>query len=344
MKKIGFLIIAILLIVGLAGCQVEDDKASAVVNLYTDRHYDTDQALYDQFTEETGIQVNVVKAGSDELIERLATEGEDTEADLIITSDAGRLVRAQKKNLLQPITSKQVKENVPEQLREKDMNWTALTMRARVIVYAKDRVSPDDLSTYEALTQAEWKGKVLVRSASNIYNQSLLASFIELNGDTEAQEWAKGIVENMARTPEGNDRDQMKAVIAGQGDVALVNTYYVGKMLNSSDPYEVEVAEQIGIFFPNQETTGTHINISGAGVTRFAKHPEAANQLLEYLTGESAQADYANANYEYPVNPKVAASDLLDSWGEFSRQDLPLSALGENNSAAVKIFNTANWQ
>lgn len=344
MKKSGFVIIIILLIVGLAGCQAEDGSDSAVVNLYTDRHYDTDQALYDQFTAETGIQVNVVKAGSDELIERLATEGEDTEADLMITSDAGRLVRAQGKDLLQPFASKQVLENVPQPLREEDMYWTALTMRARVIVYAKDRVLETDLSTYEALIEPEWSGRVLVRSASNIYNQSLLASMIELNGEAAAQEWAEGMVENMARTPEGNDRDQMKAVVAGEGDVAIVNTYYVGKMLNSSDPYEVEVAEQIGIFFPNQETTGTHINISGAGVTRYAKHPDAANQLLEYLTGESAQAEYANANYEYPVNPKVAASDLLDSWGEFSGQELSLSVLGENNSAAVKIFNTADWQ
>ncbi|BES65126.1 Fe(3+) ABC transporter substrate-binding protein [Gottschalkiaceae bacterium SANA] len=344
MKKIGITIIVILLIVALAGCQAQDKEASAVVNIYTDRHYDTDQALYDQFTEETGIQVNVVKAGSDELIERLASEGEATEVDLMITSDAGRLVRAQNKNLLQPITSNKVKENVPEQLREKDSNWTALTMRARVIVYARDRISPDDLSTYEALTEPKWKGKLLVRSASNIYNQSLLASLIALNGERQAQEWAEGLVENMARTPEGNDRDQMKALVAGEGDLAIVNTYYVGKMLNSSDPYEVEVAEQIGIFFPNQKTTGTHINISGAGVTRFAKHADAANQLLEFLTGEGAQADYANANYEYPVNPKVAASDLLDSWGEFSRQELSLSVLGENNSTAVKIFNTANWQ
>ena len=344
MKKLWIIGVLVLLIVGVAGCQSSDETNKRMVNLYTDRHYDTDQELYDQFTEETGIQVNVVKAGSDELIERLATEGEDTEADIMITSDAGRLVRAQSRNLLQPITSKQVKENVPVQMREENSYWTALTMRARVIVYAKDRVSVDDLSTYETLIDPEWKGKVLVRSAGNIYNQSLLASLIELNGEPYAQKWAEGLVENMARTPEGNDRDQMKAVVAGVGDVAIVNTYYVGKMLNSSDSYEVEVAEQLGVFFPNQETTGTHINISGAGVTRYAKHRDAANQLLEYLTGERAQADYANANYEYPVNPKVSVSGLLESWGEFNPQELSLSVLGENNGRAVKIFNKANWQ
>lgn len=351
MKKGKVIFVLMALLVALAGCQaavpeeanVESTLEQGTVNVYTDRHYDTDQALYDQFTDQTGIAVNIVKAKSDELLVRLETEGQDTEADLIITSDAGRLVRAQNKGLLQQFDSEEILMNVPKQFMEKDQYWTALTMRARVIAYAKDRIDPTELSTYEALVGPEWQGRVLIRSASNIYNQSLLASFIELKGQAETEAWAAGLVANMARTPEGNDRDQMKAVVAGQGDVAIVNTYYVGKLLNSSDPYEVEVGEKIGIFFPDQETTGTHINISGAGVTKHAKNKTEAEALLAFLTGEEAQADYANANYEYPVNPTVEASELLQSWGDFEWQKLDLSVLGENNDEAVKIFQRVGW-
>lgn len=315
-----------------------------VVNIYTDRHYDTDQALYDAFTAETGIKVNVVKAKSDELLERLKIEGENTEADIIVTSDVGRLYRAQSEGLIKTFDSEVIKSNVPANLRSTEDFWTALTVRARVITYAKDRIDPATLSTYEALTGPEWEGKVVIRSSSNIYNQSLMASFIAINGEEAAKEWAQGIVKNMARDPEGNDRDQMKAVVAGQGDVAIVNTYYVGKLLNSSDAYEVEVGEKIGVFFPNQETNGTHINISGAGLTAHGKNSQAATTLIEYLTGVKAQSDYANANYEYPVNAEVAPSELLQSWGEFKIQDVDLSLLGKLNADAVRVMNEAGWK
>ncbi|WP_304943632.1 Fe(3+) ABC transporter substrate-binding protein [Vallitalea guaymasensis] len=342
MKRTAFILAILILISGVvAGCAKSEEK---VVNIYTDRHYDTDQALYDKFTEESGIKVNVVKAGSDELLERLANEGEDTEADVLITSDVGRLYRAKEKELVQSFNSDLINEQVPKHLRDNENNWVALTVRARVITYALDRVDPSMLSTYEALTEPKWAGKVLVRSSSNIYNQSLLASFIAINGEEAAAEWAKGLVANMARTPEGNDRDQMKAVVAGEGDVAIVNTYYVGKLLNSSDEYEVEVGKKIGVYFPNQETTGTHINISGGALTKHGKNSESAIKLLEFLTGEEAQDDYANANYEYPVNPKVEPSDLLKSFGEFDIQEIDLSLLGEYNDEAVKIFNKVGWQ
>lgn len=341
MKKIlSFVLIAVILI-AVAGCAKKEDK---VVNIYTDRHYDTDKALYDKFTKDTGIVVNVVKADSDELIERLSTEGEDTQADLLVTSDVGRLYRAGQKELVQPIDSSIVNSNVPANLRDKQNLWTALTVRARVITYALDRVDPSTLSTYEALTQPDWKGRVLVRSSSNIYNQSLLASFIALNGEDKAKEWANGLVANMARMPEGNDRDQMKAVVAGEGDVAIVNTYYVGKLLNSSDEFEVEVGRKIGVFFPNQETNGTHINISGAALTKYGKNTESAVKLIEFLTGEEAQFDYANANYEYPVNQAVEPSDLLKGFGEFKTQNIDLSLLGEYNDEAVKIFTEVGWK
>lgn len=207
----------------------------------------------------------------------MTREDADTEADLLITADAGRLFRAKDAGLLQVVESDVVNENVPSNLRDKDSNWIGLTKRARVIVYATDRVTPDMLSTYEDLTDEKWAGKILVRSSSNIYNQSLLASFIEVKGEEETKEWAAGLVNNMAREPQGNDRAQATAVVAGEGDLAIMNTYYIGKMINSENPEEVNVANNVGIFFPNQETTGTHINVSGAGL---AKHSKKTKRTL----------------------------------------------------------------
>jgi len=319
---------------------VEEAGTSGEVNLYTNRHYDTDEALYDAFEEETGIKVNVVKGDSDELIERLDREGEDTQADLLITADAGRLHRAKDRGLLQSIESDQLVENIPENLRDTDNEWTALTVRARVLVYAKDRLDPNELSDYMSLTDEKWADEILVRSSSNIYNQSLLASIIEIHGEEKAEEWAQGIVENMARTPKGNDRAQATAVVAGEGDLAIMNTYYIGKMINSSNEEEVKVAENVGIYFPEK----THINISGVGLTKHAKNEENAVRLIEYLTAEKAQSEYATANYEYPANPAVEASDLLNSWGTFESQGIDLTTLGINNEKAVKIFNTVGWE
>jgi len=339
------MLLSLAVLAGCSGSQEEVANAKQeVVNLYTDRHYDTDQQLYELFTEETGIKVNVVKGKSDELIERLAREGKDTEADLLITADAGRLHRAKVKGLLQPVESKILFENIPQNLRDRDNEWFGLTVRGRVIVYSKERVNPSQLSTYEDLTNPKWKGKILVRSSSNIYNQSLLASFIALHGEEKAKEWAQGIVENMAREPKGNDRAQATAVVAGEGDLAIMNTYYIGKMLNSSNPEEVKVAQNVGIFFPNQDSTGTHINVSGVGLTKHAKNEENAIKLMEFLSGAKAQKQFAEANYEYPANPAVEPSELLKSWGEFKSQSINLSKLGEYNSKAVKIFNEVGWK
>lgn len=315
-----------------------------VVNVYSDRHYDTDKQIFEDFTNKTGIKVNIVEGKSDELIERLVREGKDTKADLLITADAGRLHRAKEQGLLQPVTSNILSKNIPENFRDKDNQWYGLTKRGRVIVYSKDRVNPSELSTYEALTESKWKGKVLVRSSSAVYNQSLLASFIDINGEEKAMNWAKGIVSNLAREPKGNDRDQAKAIVAGVGDVAIMNTYYVGKMLNSSDPEEVKVAKKVGVFFPNGETTGTHINVSGAGVTKNANNKENALKLVQYLSSQEAQREFADGNFEYPVNSRVEPSELLKSWGNFKAQDINLSKLGENNKKAVEIFNKVGWK
>lgn len=322
----------------------EEADKEQIVNIYTNRHYDTDQELYDLFTEETGIKVNVVKGDSDELIERLVREGQDTEADILVTADAGRLHRAKEKDLLQSINNEAVLNNIPENLRDEDNQWVGLTVRGRVLVYSKDRVDESQLSTYEDLTDPKWNGKILVRSSSNIYNQSLLASFVAINGEEKAKEWAEGLVKNMARDPQGNDRAQATAVVAGEGDIAIMNTYYIGKMLNSSNPEEVKVAENVKVFFPNQDTTGTHVNVSGAGVVKNSKNKENAEKLIEFLSGEKAQKQFAEANYEYPVNPNVEPSELLKSWGEFKAQDINLSKLGENNKKAVEIFNEIGWK
>ncbi|MGM0509224.1 MAG: Fe(3+) ABC transporter substrate-binding protein [Fusobacteriota bacterium] len=314
------------------------------VNLYTNRHYETDEILLNEFTENTGIKVNVIKGKSDELIERLKREGESTKADLFITADAGRLYRAKELDLLQPVDNKTILSNVPSNLRDTENYWFGLTVRGRVIVYSKDRVNPEDIKTYKDLTDPKWEDKILVRSSGNIYNQSLLASFIAIHGREEAKKWAKGVVDNMARKPKGNDRAQATAVVAGEGDLAIMNTYYIGKMINSSNPEEVKVAKNVGIIFPSKDTTGTHINVSGVGLTKYATNKENAEKLIEFLSSKKAQQDFAKANYEYPVNPDVEPSDLLKSWGNFTPQDINLSELGKNNQEAMKIFNEVDWK
>ncbi len=351
MKKMLFAALLLMLLV-LSACGNEESSEgdspketdSNEVNLYTARHYDVDDQLYKQFEEETGIKVNVIKGDADELLERIKREGDATEADLFLTADAGRLYRAKDDGLFQTVSSDVLDEQIPANFQDADQMWYGLTKRARVIAYNKETVTPEELSTYEALTEDEWNGRVLIRSSENIYNQSLLASFIEIEGEEKAKEWAAGMVNNFARDPEGGDRDQAKAIAAGVGDVAIMNTYYMGQMLNSEDPEEVKVAEGLGIFFPNQDTTGTHVNVSGAGVIKTASNKENAIELLEFLSAPEAQGKFAEANYEYPVNESVEPTELLKSWGEFKEQDISLSALGTNNSKAILIFNEVGWK
>lgn len=324
--------------------QTTADEKVQEVNVYSHRHYDVDRELFAQFEEETGIRVNLVKASADELMVRLENEGEKSPADLLVTVDAGRLVLAKNNDLLQPIESEILNENIPGYLRDPDGHWYAQTVRARILVYAKDRVDTANLSTYEALTDPQWKERLLVRSSSNIYNQSLLASIIAHNGEAKAEEWAAGVVNNFARKPKGADRDQIVAIASGQGDVAIVNSYYVGKMFASEEEGQRAAVEQVGVFFPNQDERGSHINISGAGVTKYAPNKENAIRLLEFLSQPNIQSRFAEANHEYPVNPDVESSELLRSWGEFKRDTLNLQALGENNTKAVEIFDRVGWK
>lgn len=335
------LVIAALLIIGISSCTQPEVQE---VNVYTHRHYDVDKDLFAAFTKETGIKVNVVKASADELLVKLAQEGANSPADLLVTVDVARLEKAKNQGLLQNISSTTLQKNIPEDLRDIAGSWYAQTIRGRVIVYSNERVNPTQLSTYEALTDEQWKDKILVRSSSNMYNQSLMASIIANNGEEVALDWAKGVVANMAREPKGNDRDQVKAIAAGEGDLAIINTYYLGKLLSSDNPAEVEAGKSVGIFFPNQDDRGAHINISGAGVCKHAPNRANAVKLLEFLSEEKAQKLFAAANHEYPVNPNVAPTPLLASWGTFKADTKSLKAIAAHSNTAVTLFDQAGWK
>lgn len=318
--------------------------AAESITVYSHRHYEEDEALFEAFTERSGIEVNVVKASADELIERLKAEGANTPADVLITADAGRLHRAREGGLLRKTESAILEEKIPENLRDPDGHWYGFTKRARVLAYSRERVDPEDLSTYEDLATSEWRGRILVRSSANIYNQSLLASLIAAHGQEKAQTWAQGVRENMSRPPQGSDRDQIRAVAAGLGDIAIVNTYYIGLLASSGNERDRRAAEAIGVFFPNQEGRGTHINVSGGGVVAASSNPDEALRFLEFLVSEEAQKRFPEATFEYPVISGVELPDLLQNWGTFKEDSLNLNLLGKYNNEAVRIFNRVGWK
>ena len=324
--------------------ETSDENLNPEVNVYTHRHYEPDQQLFARFEQETGIKVNVINASADELINRMELEGEASPADVLITVDAGRLHRAKEKDLLQPVSSTVLETNIPSNFRDPQSYWFGITYRARIIAYSLDRVDPAAISNYEDLIDTQWSGKVLIRSSNNIYNQSLLASIIASQGTESAKAWAQGVKGNMAREPKGNDRDQVKAVAAGIGDVAVLNTYYIGKLLDSDNAEEVTAGEAIGIIFPNQQGRGTHVNISGVAMAKFAPNPENAQKFMEFLSSEGAQTVFAETNFEYPVKPGTAWAPLLTSWGEFKTDTLNLALLGEHNKDAVMIFDEVGWK
>jgi iron(III) transport system substrate-binding protein len=343
MKKVIYILCVAILVLSCKSENKTSDEAEELT-VYTHRHYESDQDLFKQFEKETNIKLNIVNASADELIQKMSLEGEQSPADVLITVDAGRLYRAKSQNLLQPISSQLIDSIVPTHLKDEDGQWVGLTKRARVIAYSKEEVDPTKLSTYEELTSEQWQEDILVRSSSNIYNQSLLASIIANNDKAFAEKWAQGVVDNMARAPKGNDRDQVKAVANNEGQLAIVNTYYIGKLLNSEDENEVKAGESVTIFFPNQETTGTHINVSGIGVAKYSPNKENAIKFIEFLLKEEAQNIFAGSNYEYPVNPNVEPTGILKEWGDFKEDKLSLNELGKNNKEAVIIFDKVGWK
>ena len=316
----------------------------ADINVYTHRHYDSDKVLFKAFTKVTGIKVNIIKGGADQLIQRLQSEGENSPADVLLTVDAGRLTRAKNLGLLEPVISNRLIQNVPKNMRDNENHWFGLTVRARAIVYAKDRVKISELSTYEDLANPKWKGRIVVRSSNNIYNQSLMASLINANGTSNALKWAKSVRNNMARKPRGNDRDQARAVASGLADLAVINTYYLGLLANSSDKADREVAKKLKVFFPNQNERGTHINVSGGAVTASSKNKREAIKFLEFLTEKENQKIFSESNYEYPLDYKNTKNETLIKWGKFKADEIDLSILGLNNTQAVKLFDLAGWE
>ena len=337
LNKYNFLLASLIILIA-------STPISAQINLYTHRHYDSDKILFEKFTKETGIKINVIKGSADQLIQRMISEGKNSPADILLTVDAGRLHRAKEAGVLQSINSKTINKNVPSEMRDPDGFWYGLTVRARVIVYAKDRINSNELSTYEDLATAKWKGKIAIRSSGNIYNQSLMASLIEANGPRRALRWAIGIRKNMARDPRGNDRDQVRAVAAGLADIAVVNTYYLGILANSKEKKDRDVFNKVSVFFPNQNNRGTHINISGAGIAKYSKNKSDAIKFIEFLTSPKAQETFGKVNYEYPLFIENNKSDLLKSWGAFKTDKQNLSILGIRNSEAVKLFDRADWK
>ncbi len=327
-----------------AGGADADREDPGVLNLYSSRHYETDEAFYEAFTEQTGIRIQRVEAKGDELIERLQSEGEQSPADVFVTVDAGRLWRAEQAGLFAPVASEALAASIPAHLRHPDGLWYGYSTRARMIFYDKTRIDPAGLNDYESLADPRFKGEVCIRSSDNIYNLSLLASIIAHAGEEAAEAWARGVVANMARPPQGGDTDQLKAVAAGECGIAVANSYYFARLLASEDPADQAVVEKLGWIFPNQDNRGTHVNVSGAGMVRGAPHPEAAKQFLEYLATDQAQRWFADGNNEFPVTGVSADNPALDALGPFKADKLNVSELGTHQAEAQRVFDRAGWR
>jgi len=313
------------------------------VNVYSYRQPILINPLFEEFTKNTGIKVNVLHAKKG-LLERLKAEGANTPADVVLTVDISRLNQFVENDLLQPIESSILISNIPLHLRDSNNRWFSFSKRARIVVISKERVDPKSIKRIEDLSKPEWKGKICTRKGSHVYNRSLLASLVAAHGEIEAEKWAKGFVENLARKPEGNDRAQVKAIYEGVCDVAIINTYYFGKMkFNEKDTEQNNWAKAINLIFTNQEDRGNHINVAGGGVVKYAKNKENAIALLEFLTQPNAQALYATMNYEYPINPSTELSGELKSWGSFKEDQLPVEKLAELAPIAQKIINRVGW-
>jgi iron(III) transport system substrate-binding protein len=318
-------------------------RVSEEVNLYSSRQPFLMKPLLEAFTEESGIKVNMVylKKG---MLERLKSEGRNSPADLILVADIGNLHNHDKAGLLQPITSTTLAANIPPQYRHPEGNWFGLTARARVIYASKTRVKPGEVTTYEDLADPKMRGRVCIRSGKHVYNISLLASIVVAKGTEDASAWAEGLKANLARKPQGNDRAQVKAVFEGECDVAVGNTYYMGKMAtNEKDPVQKKWAQSVNIIFPNQSGRGAHVNISGAGVTAAAKNKANAVKLIEFLSGDAAQKIYAEANFEYPVKAGVALHPMVASWGTFKADKAFLSLIANQRVVASKLVDQVSF-
>ncbi|MEO1852854.1 Fe(3+) ABC transporter substrate-binding protein [Chromohalobacter sp.] len=328
----------------LAGAIFAGDALAEEVNIYSARHYDSDQALYDAFTEKTGIDVNILEGDSDQLIERIRREGAASPADIMLTVDAGRLWRAEQAGVFQGIESDVLNERLPNAMRHPEGKWFGFSQRVRAIFYDPDDVDPANLKRYEDLADPRFEGDICIRSSNNIYNQSLLASMIAHHGMDDAEAWAQGVVDNMARDPEGGDTDQIRGVASGECDIAVANHYYYVRLLESDDASDREAAESVEILLPNQDGRGAHVNVGGAGVVADAPNRDNAIRFLEFLASDEAQRLFAAGNHEFPVVDGVEVDGTLATWGDFKRDALNINALGEHNPEAIRIFDRVGWR
>ena len=325
-----------------ASAFAQDNK---VLNLYSSRHYQTDEALYSNFTKATGIKVNRIEAGEDALLERIRNEGERSPADVLVTVDAGRLWRAEQLGFFQPVKSAVLDARIPAAYREPGGLWYGFSLRARVIAYNKAKLKPADVPTYESLADPKWKGRICMRSSSNIYNLSLMGAMIDHLGEAKAEQWAQGVKDNLAREPKGGDSDQIKSVAAGECDVTVTNQYYYARLLRATVPADREAGERVGIVFPNQASWGTHVNISGAGVMKHAPNREAAIKFLEYLASDEAQRYFAEGNNEWPAVSGVSTDNpVLKRFGTFKQDALNVAVLGRNQPNSQKLYDRVAWK
>jgi len=333
-----------LLAIFMIGCT--ENQTEQVLNIYSQRHYDVDQIQYDNFEKSTGIKVNVIKSNADELIQRMENEGDNSPADLFITVDVGKLWQASNMGLLQKYQDESLTDGITESLLDKNGFWIPVTYRSRILVYSNERVQKGELSTYEDLANDKWKGRLLVRSSSNSYNQALLSSLVANLGDEATKSWTKAVVSNFARDPKGNDRDQVKAIASGQGDVAIVNSYYIGLLLSSENEEEINAGKSVSVFFPNQGEgqRGSHINVSGIALAKNSPNKSNALKLIRYLTTDEAQETYVNNTYEYSVKPNIEPNKIVSDWGSFNKDTLDLNMLGIKRNAAIRIFDSAGWK
>ena len=328
--------------------ETADDAAASeprVVNVFSARHYRSDGAVFSAFTEATGIEVNLVEANGDQLIERIRADGERSPADVIITVDAARLHRTEEAGLFAATDFSAMTGDIPEYMVHPDGYWVSFAKRARVIARSTERVADGEISTYEELAGPEWQGRICIRESGNAYNQSLLASIVARSGEAAAEEWAAGIVANMARPPQGGDRDQLRGIAAGECDVAVVNHYYFAMMANSEQEADQAVANATTLVFPNQETSGAHVNVSGAGIAVNAPHPDEARELITFLLSDTAQALFAELSNELPVVAEAQWDNpVLETMLPFVEDSRTVSELGENNATAQRIFDRVGWQ
>lgn len=344
-------------VTGLAACtpatdetastpeNAEAETAQRVVNVYSARHYRSDDAVYAAFTEQTGIEVNLISARGDQLIARVAADGERSPADVIITVDAARLHRAEQAGLFAQSDFSDFLPDVPSHLVDPDNFWIAFAKRARVIAYSSERVQPGEVTRYEDLADPAWNDRICVRGSGNAYNQSLLASVVAAGGEEAAESWASAIVENMARDPQGGDRDQLRGIAAGECDVAIVNHYYYAMLANSGEEADRAAAAASTLVFPNQDDRGSHVNVSGAGIAVNAPHPEEARELIAFFLSDDAQRMYAEMTNEIPVIASVEwENDVLSAMLPFAEDQLNVSELGDNNETAQRIFDRVGWQ